>query len=142
VGEGGGVSGRMMGEVMGQRVEGLTARCRETLAAAAVFGRTIQHDVLVAALAPRDETGLLEDLAEALDAQLLQEAPSGYVFAHALIRETIYWGLSAPRRMLLHARAGELLERRGQGAEARGRARAPDQAADLAHHFTLAGHSA
>jgi DNA-binding SARP family transcriptional activator/Tfp pilus assembly protein PilF len=122
-------------ELIGQRVERLTGRCRETLAAAAVLGQTVQHDVLLDALAPREETSVLEDLAEALDAQLLHEAQSGYRFTHALIREAIYWGLSAPRRMLLHARAGELLERRGGP-------RAADHAAQLAHHFTFAGHSA
>ncbi len=122
-------------ELIGHRFERLSARCRETLAMAAVLGQTVRHATLLAALEPREETNVLEDLAEALDAQLLQEGSGCYVFAHALAREAIYWGLNGPRRMLLHARAGETLERLAG-------ARAADQAAELAHHFTLAGQAA
>jgi tetratricopeptide (TPR) repeat protein len=51
------------------------------------------------------------------------------------MRDAVYWGLTSPRRMLLHGRAAELLERRyGQHAE--------DHAGELAGHFSLAGQAA
>src|SRR5712692_7014319 len=71
----------------------------------------------------------------AIGAQVIQETSAGYAFRHGLLREAVYWDLSTPRRMLLHARAGDLLERfRGD--------RADDYASELAHHFALAGESA
>jgi predicted ATPase len=56
--------------------------------------------------------------------------PGHYSFAHALIRETLYEGMSAPRRARAHRRVGEALEA-AQGGRGR------DTPA-LAHHFTLA----
>ncbi len=35
--------------------------------------------------------------------------------AGSLLREAVYWGISAPRRMLLHMRVAETLERRAAG---------------------------
>ena len=119
-------------EVIGQRLDRLSPACRDTLAMAAVLGQTFQHDVLLAVLEQRGEGNLLEDVEEALRAQLLQELPSCYTFGHALVRETVYWAISGPRRMLLHARAGETLEKLAGE-------RAADQAPELARHFTLAG---
>jgi DNA-binding SARP family transcriptional activator/class 3 adenylate cyclase len=121
-------------EVIGRRLERLTESCLDTLNMAAVLGQTVAHEVLQAALQPRDESELLADLEEALGAQLLYETSNGYSFGHALLRQTVYWGLSGPRRMRLHARAGETLERLAGE-------RAADQAAELAHHFGLAGDS-
>jgi len=121
--------------LIGQRLERLGPRCRETLAVCAVVGQTVPYELLLAALAPRDEFDILGDLAEATDAHLLQEAGSCYVFSHALVREAIYADIGPPQRMRLHGRIGELLERmRGP--------RAADRTPELAHHFSLAGHSA
>jgi DNA-binding SARP family transcriptional activator len=120
--------------VIGQRLERLSPRCREALTVAAVLGRAVEHEALLAALGPDDELGLLEAVDEALEARLLQETPSGYVFGHGLVREALYWGLSARRRMLLHARAGQALERLAGP-------RADERAAELAHHFVHGGDS-
>ena len=52
-------------------------------------------------------------LEEALAAGLVVEspgAPGRYSFSHALIRETLYEGMSAPRRARIHRRVGEALE--------------------------------
>jgi tetratricopeptide (TPR) repeat protein len=123
---------RIIREVIGQRLERLTPRCRETLEIAAVLGHAVEHSVLLSALQPKEEADVLKDLEEALDAQLLHETANGYVFGHAMLRETVYRTLSAPRRMRLHARVGETLEGlAGAGAAAR--------AAELAHHFARAG---
>ncbi len=118
-------------EVIVQRLNRVSERCRGTLAMAAVLGQAVQHTVLAESLAPTDEDDLLSDLEEALSAQLLHETPTGYAFRHALLRDTVYWSLSGPRRMRLHARAGETLERLAGP-------RASELAAELAHHFTLA----
>lgn len=121
-------------EVIAQRLARLAASCREMLAMASVLGQSFEHKVLLAAVEPVTEPVLLRDLDLAIGAHVLQETSSGYAFRHGLLREAVYWDLSAPRRMLLHAHAGELLERlRGDHAG--------DYAAELAHHFSLAGES-
>jgi DNA-binding SARP family transcriptional activator/predicted negative regulator of RcsB-dependent stress response len=124
----------IVSEVIAQRLQRLSASCRDTLATAAVLGRSVEHDLLVSAVAPMDEKTLLADLDLAIAASMLRETPTGYAFSHSLLRDTVYWNLSGPRRMLLHARAGQLLERL-HGSQA------DDHAAELAYHFTLAGHA-
>ena len=55
-------------------------------------------------------------LDEALSADLVVEVPNSpgrYSFSHALIRETLYEGMSALRRARTHRRVGEALEERG-----------------------------
>jgi DNA-binding SARP family transcriptional activator len=121
-------------EVIAHRLRRLDPRCREVLAMASVLGHSFEHRVLLAATEPQDEGLLLHDLDQAIGAHVLQETSSGYAFRHALLRDAVYWDLSAPRRMALHARAGQLLEAlRGESAE--------HHAAELAHHFSLAGDS-
>jgi DNA-binding SARP family transcriptional activator len=122
-------------EVIGQRLARLSSAALETLAMAAVLGHTFDYGVLLSALEPKDETEVLGDLDEALGAYILREtANNGYAFGHTLLREAMYWSLTAPRRTLLHARAARTLERLA-GPRAR------DQAAELAYHFARAGRS-
>jgi tetratricopeptide (TPR) repeat protein/transcriptional regulator with XRE-family HTH domain len=118
-------------DVIGKRLERLSGHSREVLAMGAVLGQTFEYEALRAALPDCDEASLLGDLEEALSAQLLREAPSGYAFGHALLHEAVYWSLSAPRRTLLHARAGETLERLAGD-------RAAEKAPELARQFFLA----
>jgi DNA-binding SARP family transcriptional activator/tetratricopeptide (TPR) repeat protein len=120
--------------LISQRFERLSARTRETLAMAAVLGQAFDYAALLACLVPRAEADLLADLEDALGAQLVRETPTGYAFGHALLHESMYWSLSAPRRMLLHARAGEILEHLA-------RDQALAHAPELARHFSLAGQS-
>ena len=74
---------------------------------------------------------LLDALDEAVAARLLTSVPGSrgrLRFAHALIRETLYEGLTTPRRVQLHRSIGEALEAfYGQDAE--------PHLAELAHHF-------
>ncbi len=119
-------------DIVEQRLAGLSGSSRETLETAAVLGQTVDHATLLALVEPRDEAEVLADLDEAIRARLLRETETGYAFGHALLREGVYWGLSGPRRMLLHARAGETLERLA----------GPNVASvvtELAYHFGLAG---
>jgi tetratricopeptide (TPR) repeat protein len=127
-------SPQIVREVIAHRLHRLAPSCREVLAVASVLGQSFDHKVLLIAVSPVDESGLLRDVDRAIAAQVLQDRPGGYAFRHALVRDAVYWDLTMPRRMLLHARAGELLERL-YGA------RAEDHAAELAYHFALAGES-
>jgi DNA-binding SARP family transcriptional activator len=125
----------IMREVISQRLARLDASCRETLGMAAVLGYTFEYDLLLEMQSPKEEPVLLADLDAGIAASVLQEMPSGYAFRHNLLREAVYWDLSAPKRMLLHTQAGATLERRAGE-------RAGDLAAELAHHFVSAGHAA
>jgi predicted ATPase len=122
-------------EIIARRMYGLSQSCRKTLAMASVLGQNFERAVLVAALSPADEPSLQRDLDELVRTDVLRKTLDGYVFRHPLLREAVYWDLSAPRRMLLHGRAAQVLEQlRVPSAEA--------YANELAHHFALAGQSA
>jgi DNA-binding SARP family transcriptional activator len=122
-------------ELIEGRLSRLSARARETLEIAAVLGHAFDYTDLLAAVDPTDEAALLMDLDEAIRAQLIRERPNGYAFSHSLLREGMYWSLSRPRRMLLHTRVGDVLERRAGPA-------ARNMAAELAYHFVSGGQSA
>jgi hypothetical protein len=119
-------------EVIVRRVTRLGEECARILTLAAVLGREFDL-VTLAALSDRSEEELLDALEEAQRAQLVDESPGRpgrYSFHHALIRDTLYNGLAASRRIRFHRRAGEALEQMaGQGD-------AP--LADIAHHFVQA----
>ena len=80
---------------------------------------------------PISDGQLLDVLDEALDAKLVEELPGEvghYQFTHALVQETLTSELSAARRVRLHARIAETLERiYGDAAD--------DHAAELMPHF-------
>jgi DNA-binding SARP family transcriptional activator len=118
--------------VIGHRLNRLGQECREVLSVAAVLGRTIDYAVLAAMLQSMREIEIAEALEEALTSQLIQETPSGYAFSHGLLREVLYARLSRPRRRLLHARAGDVLEELYDSSQRPG---------ELAYHYLLAGTS-
>jgi WD40 repeat protein/DNA-binding SARP family transcriptional activator len=122
-------------EIIAQRLARLDASCRELLDAASVLGQAFEYRVVLALMEPRDEPSLLLDIDRAITAQVLQDTPGGYTFRHSLLRDALYSALTGPRRMLLHARTAEILER-VYGP------RADEHAAELAHHLALAGGSA
>ncbi|MEX0749171.1 MAG: hypothetical protein WD359_00045, partial [Dehalococcoidia bacterium] len=81
------------------------------------------------AICDEPEDGLLDALDEALGAQLIAERERNtYAFTNALIRATLYDELSTPRRVQLHRRIAEALER----LYAR---RIDEHLPELAHHF-------
>jgi predicted ATPase len=125
----------MVRELVVRRLDRLTERCCGTLAMIAVLGQSVDHATLIAALEAEPENEVLEDLEQAIDAHILRETATGYAFSHALVREAVYTNLRAPRRMRLHAVAARTLERLADG-------RTLDHAAELAHHFALAGRDA
>jgi hypothetical protein len=99
-------------DVVGRRLSRLSNEANQTLRVAAVVGAEFEVSVLLAAEI-LDEDNLLSAVEEATEARLLLEmaGPAGrYRFAHALVRETLYDGLSAARRVSLHRRVAEAIE--------------------------------
>jgi DNA-binding SARP family transcriptional activator len=99
-------------EVIGRRLRRLTEECVQILTLASVLGREFALDALQQVSAVGGDE-LLDLLDEAVAARLLTSVPGAHGrlrFAHALIRETLYEGLSTPRRVQLHRRVGDALE--------------------------------
>ena len=121
-------------EVIGRRLDRLSERANEILTTAAVVGRDFHLDALKALAEDTTEGQLLDVLDEALDAKIIEELSDGighYQFTHALMQETLSEELSLTRRVRLHARIAETLERLyGDTAD--------DHAAELAHHYAEA----
>jgi DNA-binding SARP family transcriptional activator len=118
-------------QVIARRLTRLSAQAIEWLRVAAVIGRDFSASLLERVVS-LDEEEFLDALDEALAAGLVVETVPNvgrYAFSHALIREVLYEGMSAPRRARIHRRVGEELE-----ATAGGERHLPA----LAHHFTRA----
>jgi DNA-binding SARP family transcriptional activator/tetratricopeptide (TPR) repeat protein len=99
-------------QVIAQRLDRMGAQAIESLRVAAVVGRDFDA-ALLEQVVSLDEDEFLDALDEALAAGLVVEAggqPGRYSFSHALIRETLYEAMSAPRRARVHRRVGEALE--------------------------------
>ena len=112
-------------EVIGRRVERLSAGALAALEAAAAYGREFDVGVLAAA-APEQRDALLDGLDEAERAQLVRPLTTGtargmgtgrWAFSHALVRDAIYDELPTLRRARLHAAIADALVR-GGGATA------------------------
>jgi predicted ATPase/DNA-binding NarL/FixJ family response regulator len=119
--------------VVAERLGRLSNDSRRVLEVAAVLGRNFQLRVLQPA-SGLDPGRLLELLEEAEAARVVIEVPGGlgrWRFVHALVREVLYEGLPAARRIRLHGRVGEALE-------AVHVADPGQHLAELAHHFVVA----
>ena len=115
-------------DVVRRRIARLPDEAQSLLAVASVVGREFDVGVLeqVAGVGDAD----LLDLVDLAFVSGLVEEDAGelgrYRFAHALVRETLYDGLSRLRRARVHGRVGDAL------------AAGPDsdtRAAELAHHY-------
>jgi len=119
--------------VVAERLARLSGGCRQALEVAAVVGRDFELRVLRSATGLGGER-LLRLLADAEPARVVAAVPGGlgrWRFAHALVREVVYEGLPAARRVRLHGRVGEALE------EVHGADPGP-HLSELAHHFVAA----
>lgn len=116
-------------ELIGRRLARLSQTTRRLLTFAAVIGREFNLSV-VEALAETDEEAVLDAMDEALTARIITEepgAPGIFSFSHTLIRQTLYSGITAARRVRLHYRIASALELQS----------APDgpPLRELAYHF-------
>ena len=96
-------------DVIARRVARLSPEGQRLLTAAAVAGTEFSVTVVEHALGP--DADALDALDEATAAGLLTERGHGdYAFTRALVRQTIYAGLTSTRRARLHWAIGEALE--------------------------------
>lgn len=117
-------------DVIGSRLNRLSPLCSHALGNAAVIGRRFELGLLLALLDDTSEDEAVAALAEARCASLVDELPEGWQFTHALIRDSLYEDMPAPRRMRLHQRIAQTCERL-HGDEA-------NWLPALAHHYQAA----
>jgi DNA-binding SARP family transcriptional activator/tetratricopeptide (TPR) repeat protein len=99
-------------DVIARRLSHLSAESERMLVLASVIGREFALDTL-ARMGDVSENELLENLDEALAARVLSDLPDGtgrLRFAHVLIRDTLYDGLTSARRVRLHRLVVDALE--------------------------------
>lgn len=97
-------------EVIARRVGQLPEATATALRTAAVVGRAFETGV-VASATDSEEDELLDRLDPALAAGLLREVGvDRFLFAHALVRDTLVAGMPASRRARTHARIAAALE--------------------------------
>jgi tetratricopeptide (TPR) repeat protein len=99
-------------DVISRRLAHLGDECNRVLVLASVLGREFALDDL-ARLSAVDEAELLDTLDEAMAARVVSDVPgvpTHVRFAHVLIRDTLYEGLTAARRARLQRQTVEALE--------------------------------
>jgi hypothetical protein len=119
-------------DVLGQHLSRLSPATNDVLRIAAVIGRDFRLDVLSAVSQVPDDK-LVACLEEACASALVVEqgmlhSTVGYTFRHALICQTLYEELSAPRRIRWHNRVAAALEQVHRG-------RLEEYASELAEHY-------
>ena len=119
-------------EALGRRLNRISEEANELLQIAAVAGSVFTYDTLTL-LEEHTEDELLRLIEEALEARVIEEMdrPGRYRFTHAQMQETLSGELSTTRRVRLHGRIGEALEKRYGD-------RADERSAALAGHFVEA----
>ncbi|WP_290650733.1 BREX system ATP-binding domain-containing protein [Aquisalimonas sp.] len=127
-------------ELLGKRLNHLSATCNRVLSEAAVIGREFSPRVLRRLLHDIDDETLHRALEEAENNGVITQDSAGlcFRFSHALIRETLYDELSASRCARIHARIGAIIEQQHHSV------REP-HLVQLAYHFSkaaTAGHGA
>ena len=100
----------LLRQVIDGRLLRLGPEARPLLTLAAVIGPETPIDLWLA-LAGVDEPTLLTLIERAMEARVLDESGDGKSvrFRHALIRDALYTGMPAARRLRLHLRVGEAL---------------------------------
>lgn len=102
-------------DVLGRRIARLPAATVDLLSRAAVLGRDIELDLLLACELERG-LGTEDEVVDALDAGIVAglvqaTTPDSLSFSHALVRDVLYDRLPPMRRHRLHATALTVLER-------------------------------
>ena len=124
-----------LADVLLGRIEALPELAQDVLKVAAVAGRRVGHQLLVAA-SGRPEAEVERGLRDAIAGQVLvaSAATESYRFRHALLQEAVYGDLLPGERTRLHATYARLLAAADPGAED-----GSASAAELAWHC-LASH--
>ncbi len=118
-------------DVLARRLGRLSAPANRALTVAAVVGIEFDLRLLERVAGPASADSTLDGLDEAVAAHVVVELGSGrYRFAHALVRDTVYSGLTSTRRARLHHEVGKALASLPGDRESRLPA--------LAHHFAQA----
>ncbi len=99
-------------QLIGRRVSRLSEKTSALLSVAAAFNGPFALEV-AAAVAELDENAALSCIDEALEAKLLRPGPDAesFDFTHAIIRHTLYSELSSVRRVRMHRKIAEEMER-------------------------------
>nr|WP_246401981.1 AfsR/SARP family transcriptional regulator [Jiangella mangrovi] len=115
-------------DVIDRRISRLPRQTRELMRTGSVIGRDLDVELL-AAVADRPTPEVMAALEPAVATGMLHEPPHGhdYRFAHTLVRDTLYWGMSRLERARTHLAVGTCLEWR-PGVDP----------VELAHHFAAA----
>ena len=103
---------RSLRDVIARRLTHLSEECNRVLVLASVLGREFALAPL-AHMSGVSEDELLELADEAIADRVLSDLPAGagrLRFAHVLIRDTLYDGLTGARRVRLHRQAVQALE--------------------------------
>jgi class 3 adenylate cyclase len=115
-------------EVIGRRLDRLSDETNAALRVAAVIGRDFDEE-LVWRVADMQPDQLMTAATEAVAERLVTDlGDRHYLFAHALVRDTLYEELSPPRRSALHERTGLAIEQICGG-------NVDERLGELAHHF-------
>lgn len=120
-------------EVVARRLRALPAPARALVVGAAVVG-TAADGPLLGRIADLEREDTIAALDEAAAGRLLVAAPGApgnFEFSHRMVRSAIYEQLPPARRLDLHRRVALAMEHEGRGH---------DQPAELARHWTAAGH--
>jgi predicted ATPase len=99
-------------DVIARRLRHLSQECNRVLVLASVLGREFALDALARAGGTSTDE-LLDTLDEAMAYRVVSDVPGSpdrLRFAHALIRDTLYEGLTSARRVRLHRQSAEALE--------------------------------
>jgi predicted ATPase len=123
-------------DVISRRLACLSEDCLCMLTLASVIGREFTLEVLTRA-SDLSRTQILQVLEEAIVAQVItaeRQTIGSYSFSHALMRETLYRGLTLTQSVAFHRRVGETLESL-YGADPALRL------SEIAYHFFVAAQS-
>jgi DNA-binding SARP family transcriptional activator len=101
---------RELRSLLTRRLSRLGEGVRSALSAASVAGRSFSFRLLQG-ITGENEIRLLDNLDAAITASILEETEHGYRFRHALLRESLYDGISRHRRAYMHRVAAANLER-------------------------------
>jgi eukaryotic-like serine/threonine-protein kinase len=120
-------------EVIGLRLDQLSAEANQALSAAAVIGREFDVNLLASAM-ERDTNDVLELLDEAVKARIIRESDrlDHYQFGQEIIQETLYEEMSIAQRRRWNSMVARAIE------ELHADNLAPHYT-QLAHHYAAAG---